>query len=102
MNTLETRKQLLLLESELNREQLAREMAEVRTCIRMLTGRAEAFTAIVSSTAVLVSALASFRRRKPADEGVKSSWLQTILKGAGLASTLWAAFRARRRDHQDK
>jgi hypothetical protein len=102
MNTLATRKQLLLAESELNRVQLGREMAELRAGIRTLTGRAQSFTSIVSSVAVLVSALATFRRSKSADAGAKPSWPQTILKGAGLISSLWLAFRSQERDHKDK
>ena len=102
MNTLATRKQLLLAESELNRVQLGREMAELRAGIRTLTGRAQSFTSIVSSVAVVVSALAAFRRGKSADAGAKPSWPQTILKGAGLISSLWLAFRSQERDHKDK
>jgi hypothetical protein len=102
MNTLAMRKQLLLAESELNRVQLGREMAELRAGIRTLTGRAQSFTSIVSSVAVLVSALATFRRSKSADAGAKPSWPQTILKGAGLISSLWLAFRSQERDHKDK
>jgi len=102
MNTLATRKQLLLAESELNRAQLAREMADFRAGIRTLTGRAQSFASIVSSVAVLVSALATFRRGKSADAGAKPSWSQTILKGVGLISTFLLAFRSQERDHKDK
>jgi len=102
MNTLATRKQLLLAESELNRAQLAREMADFRAGIRTLTERAKSLTSIFSSAAVLVSALAAFRHSKPAHADAKPSWPQTILKGAGLISTLWLAFRSQERDHKDK
>jgi hypothetical protein len=47
---------------------------------------------------VLVAGLAAFRRGKPVDAGAKPSWLRTILKGAGLISTFWLAFRSQRRD----
>jgi hypothetical protein len=102
MNTLATRKQLLLLESELNRAQLARDMAELRAGARALGERAKSFTSIFSSAGVLVSALAAFRRDKRADAGTRPSWPQTILKGAGLISTLWLAFRSQERDHKNK
>ena len=102
MNTLATRKQLLLAESELNRSQLVREMADLRAGIRTLTGRAQSLTSIVSSVAALVSALAAFRHSKPAHADAKPSWPQTILKGAGLISTLWLAFRSQEGDHKDK
>ena len=57
MNPLESRKQLLLVESELNRAQLARDMAELTAGVRTLTERAKSIASIFSSAAVLVSAL---------------------------------------------
>ena len=94
MNPLESRKQLLLAESELNRAQLVGDMVALRADVRTLTDRAKSFSSIASSVAVLVAALAALRRGKVADAGAKRSWLQIILKGAGLISTLWLAFRS--------
>ncbi len=98
MNPLESRKQLLLAESELNRAQLVGDMVALRADVRTLTDRAKSFGSIASSAAVLVAGLAAFQRGKPADAGGKRSWLQIILKGAGLISTLWLAFRSQSRD----
>ena len=56
---------------------------------------------MASSAAVLVTGLAAFRRGKSA-AAAKPSWLQTMLKGAGLISTLWLAFRPPDRDYKDK
>jgi MFS-type transporter involved in bile tolerance (Atg22 family) len=98
MNPLESRKQLLIVESELNRVQLAGDMAALRADARALSDRAKSFSSIASSVAVLVAALAAFQRGKSADAGGKRSWLQIILKGAGLISTLWLAFRSQGRD----
>ena len=95
MNPLESRKQLLIAESELNRVQLAGEMAALTADVRTLADRAKSFGSIASSAAVLVAGLAAFRRGKPVDADAKPSRLQTILKGAGLISTLWLAFRPR-------
>jgi hypothetical protein len=50
MNTLATRKQLLLAESELNRARLIRDMAELSAGVRTLTGRAKSFTSIFPSS----------------------------------------------------
>ena len=102
MNPLESRKQLLIAESELNRAQLAGDLAALTAGVRTLTDRAKSFSAIASSAAVLVAGLAAFRRGKSVDAEGKPSWLQTIHKGAGLISTLWLAFRSRGRDQQDK
>jgi hypothetical protein len=102
MNSLESRKQLLIAESELNRAQMAGDLAALTAGVRTLTDRAKSFSAIASSAAVLVTGLAALRRGKSVDAEGKPSWLQTILKSAGLISTLWLAFRSRGRDQQDK
>ncbi len=94
MNSLKSRKQLLIAESELNRAQLAGDLTALADGVRTLTDRAKSFGSIVSSTMVLVAGLAAFRRGKTMDAEGKPSWLQTILKSAGLVSTLWLAFRS--------
>ena len=98
MNPLQSRKQLLLAESELNRAQLAGDMAALTADVRALTGRAKTFGLIASSATALLVGLAAFRRKKSAPAGGKPSWLSTILEGAGLVSSLWLAFRPQPRD----
>jgi hypothetical protein len=100
MNSLQSRKQLLLAESELNRAQLVVVMAALSADVRSLTERGKTLGSIVSSAAALAAGLAAFPRGKPADAGAKPSWLQTTLKGAGLISTLWTAFRPQGRDRE--
>jgi hypothetical protein len=95
MNSLESRKQILIAESELNRAQLVGDMAVLTADIRTLTDRAKSFGSIASSAAMLVAGLAAFQRGKPVDADAKPSWLRTILKGTGLISTLWLVFRPR-------
>lgn len=102
MNPLELRKQLLIAESELNRAQLIEEMAVLKAGIHTLTDRAKSFGSITSAAALLVTGLAAFRRGKSVVAAGKSSWPQTILKGAGLVSTLWLAFRSQVRNQKDK
>jgi hypothetical protein len=102
MNPLESRKQLLIAESELNRAQLVGDIAALTEGVRTLTDRAKSFGLIASSAAVLVAGLAAFRRGKPVDADAKPFWLQTIFKGAGMVSTLWLAFRSRGRDQKDE
>ena len=99
---LELRKQLLIAESEINRAQLVREWVAMTAGVRTLTDRAKSFSSIAASAAVLVAGLAAFRRGKPADPDAKPSWLQTLLKGAGLISNLWLAFRARGHDQENQ
>jgi len=52
--------------------------------------------------ALLVAGLAAFRCGKSGSADVKPSWWQTILKGAGMVSTLWLAFRAKDHDQENK
>ena len=97
MNPLESRKQLLIAESELNRAQLVQEWQAMADGVRSIADRARAISSLATAAASLIASLASFRRGKSGDAGAKSSWLQTILNGAGLISTLWLAFRPQRR-----
>ena len=101
MNALQSRKQLLLAESELNRAQLVEDLAALKAGVGALTDRAKCFSSIASFAAVLVAGLAAFRRGKPADAAAKPSWLRTVLKGAGLLSTFWVAFRSQRRGRDE-
>ncbi|MGP8198236.1 MAG: hypothetical protein ACLQU4_01885 [Limisphaerales bacterium] len=100
MTPLETRKQLLIVESELNRAQLAGDVAALRADIRALSNRAKSIGSIASTVAMVVSALAAFRRDKPARADGKRSWLDVILKSAGLISNLWMALRSPARDRE--
>ena len=95
VNPLESRKQLLIAESELNRAQLAREWGALRASVRILTSRVKSFGSIASAVALLVAGLAAFRHRKVMPAKAKPSWVQTVLRGAQLANSIWLAFRTR-------
>ena len=77
-------------------------MATFTAGVRTFTERAKSFGSIASSAAVLVAGLAAFRRGKSADDDAKPYWPKIILKGAGLISNLWLAFRSPHRDQKDK
>jgi len=102
MTALESRKQLLIAESELNRAELLQDMVAVTAGVYTLTDRAKSFGSMASYAAVLVAGLAALRRGKSALTDAKPSWLQTIFKGTGLMSTLWLAFRSQRHHQKDK
>lgn len=91
---LEVRKQLLIAESELNRAQLVGDLASLSLGVRMLTGRAGSFGWIVSSVQALAAGLTAFRREKQERSGGKPSRMKALLRFAGIASTLWLAFRS--------
>ena len=97
VNPLELRKELLIAESEINRVQLVEEWQAMATGIHSFAGRAKSVSALASAAAVLVTGVAAFRRGKSGSIGANPSWLQTVLKGAQMAGSLWLAFRARQR-----
>jgi hypothetical protein len=92
LNPLELRKELLRAESELNRAQMAGDLAALATVVRTLTDRAKSLGTIGSSAAALVAGLAAFQMGQPDKPRVKTSWLQTALKSASVISNLWLAF----------
>jgi hypothetical protein len=94
MKPLESRKHLLLAESELNRAQLVQEWHILTEDVRSLAGQAGTIRRFASAAAILVAGLASCRRKAAALAAEKPSWGQTIVKVAGLISTFASAFRA--------
>jgi hypothetical protein len=97
LNPLASRKQLLIAESELNRAQLVQDWQAVADGVHSVADRARTLGSVVSTTASLVAGVVSFRRKKSVPTAEKPSWLQTVLKGAELISTVWLALRPRGR-----
>jgi len=102
LNPLESRRQLLVAESELNRAQLVQEWVAMTAGVRTLTSRVKSFSSIASAAALMAVGLAAFRRGRAPSAGVKPSCMQTILKGARLISALWLAFRAKGHDQENQ
>jgi HPt (histidine-containing phosphotransfer) domain-containing protein len=94
MNSLDSRKQLLVAESELNRAQLVQEWRTMASEVHALTEQARSISSIASAVATLVAGLSSLRHKKSELAAEKPSWWKTLLKGAGLASSFWQAFRS--------
>ncbi|MGA2180522.1 MAG: hypothetical protein ABSH15_13175 [Verrucomicrobiota bacterium] len=95
MNPLESRKQLLIAESELNRAQLVQEWQTMADGVRSVADRARSISSLASAAASLIAGLASCRRARSAPADEKPSWWQTFLKGAQWAGLLWSEFRPR-------
>ena len=94
LTALQSRKQLLLAESELNRVQLKQDWQAARQELGALASQARNISCIVAIGTALVGGLAAWRRHKSAPKVVeKTSWISKMLKGAALASTIWAAVR---------
>ncbi len=94
MSQLESRKKLLIAESELNRVQLVQEWRTLAGDVHALAAQAKTIGIIASAAASLVAGLSVFRQKKSEPVAQKTSWLQTILRGAELAGSLWTQFRS--------
>ena len=92
LDPLESRKQLLIAESELNRAQLSQEWQTMGHGVANLTHRAKTLGAWVASVVLLVAGLTVLRRGPSAPWTSKLSWCKQILNGARVASELWFAF----------
>ncbi len=102
MKPLESRKQLLIVESELNRAQLVQEWQTLKGEVHALTDQARTIRSVASAVATLVAGLASCRRKAAAPPAEKPSWWRKISQGAGLVATLWKAFRPSGSGEADK
>jgi len=98
LNPLASRKQLLLAESELNRAHLVQDWQAVADRVYAVADRARTFGSVAAIAASLVAGLTTLRRKKSGSAAEKPSWLQTLLKGAALLTTVWQAFRSPGRD----
>ena len=93
MTPLASRKQLLIAESELNRAQLGQEWRAMSGSAHALAYRAGTIRSLATMALTLASSLVSVRQKNDAPAAEKTSWLQTILKGAQLAGSFWSEFR---------
>src|SRR6185369_3784128 len=98
VSPLESRKRLLIAESELSRVQLSEEGQMMAHEARALGHQAKTVAAWASSAALLVTGFTALRRGLPRSGTAKSPWLLRILKGARAASALWLALRPRNRN----
>jgi hypothetical protein len=102
MNPLESRKKLLLAESELNRAQLAQEWHTLAGEVHALTESAKTIGFIASAAASLVAGISVFGQNQSAPAAKKTSWLQTVLQGVGVVSKIWEIFRSARGGKSEK
>jgi hypothetical protein len=96
VNPLHLRKELLVAESELNRDLLIEDWRAMTDSVRTFGARMKSVSSLASA-ALFVSGVSAFRRGRESSNGKKPSWLQTALKGAQIAGSIWLAFRARSR-----
>jgi hypothetical protein len=91
---LETRKRLLIAESELNRARLSQEWQTMADEVHVLADRAKTMGAWAAAAALLGAGLLAGRRGRPASRVAKRSWFKQVLGVARLVSTVWVAARA--------
>ena len=94
VNALESRKRLLVAESELNRAEL---LQGWRTLSGEVCGVVERAWSLASSARCGLAGLAAFTSDRSAPASSKSSWFHKAIAGVRLASMIWLALRARSR-----
>jgi hypothetical protein len=96
LTPLETRKQLLLVESELNRVQLLNELRDWKNELHNLKQQMEAIGSMVSVAAKLTATFSAvgraFSHRNEGDN--QPSWVSMLLDGAQAGTSLWLLLRS--------
>jgi hypothetical protein len=102
LTPLAVRKQLLLLESDLNRARLVETLDELRQEFHHSKERL-AQLGSMASTAAKVVATVSSARRILSRRGLngKKSWLSFLFDGMTTGTSLWYLFRSNRRKDED-
>jgi hypothetical protein len=101
LTALETRKQLLLVESEINRLQLLNELREFENGLSHLKNQVHEIGSMAASAAKLADTFSSIGRIFSHDnegEKGKSSWISTLFKSAKVGTSLWQLFRSSERE----
>jgi hypothetical protein len=96
------RKDLLIAESELNRAQLIERWDAATEWHQTLSAGARTVGVVASAAALLASGVRTFRNKRGSQNGTEASWLQPLIKGAGLVASLCAAFRSRGGNQKEK
>jgi hypothetical protein len=98
LRTLESRKQALLAESEVNRIELLKDFDALKTEANRIKKQLRAAGSIASSAAILTAVAAMMRRRQPEspkpDNHAKPSWVNAALNGAQVGASLFFKLRS--------
>jgi hypothetical protein len=97
LTPLESRRQLLVLESELNRALLLNEVRDLKNEMHQLKAQVNAMGSLVSFAAELASTFAAvgnaFTSRSENGPG-RSSWISTLVHVVKVGASVWNAFRS--------
>ena len=94
VDALESRKRLLVLESEINRATCIQEWEALAGGVVNMAHRARSFGSIASVTSLLVSGFGATRNGE-AGPAANSSRVDSLLKTARLACSIWLVLRGR-------
>lgn len=99
LTSLQTHKQMLLLESELNRAQLIVEWRDLQKSLQPWKQQANAVSSMASSVARMGTVFSNFFRGWTGRSGAgeKRSWLATLLNGASTGVSFWSALKSKSR-----
>jgi len=89
MNPITSQKLLLIAESELNRAQLAEDLAILSADLRAFTGRAASVGSLTTSAIGLVAGLVALQQGRTPEARPGAPWLQNLLTGTSLLAKLW-------------
>jgi hypothetical protein len=100
LSPLEARKQLLVVESELNRAQLINELRGLKDELYQLKNQVEAIGSIASGAVKLTSTISRIwnafsHRGENAENDPGKPWFSSLINGAQLCASLLGAFRSR-------
>jgi hypothetical protein len=90
---LESHKQILVAESEMNRALLGRDCRAVAAEIKALSQDAKRLGTVALSAGMLMTVLSLFHRQQPANAPPRRSWFGNVLRGLREATSVWMAFR---------
>jgi hypothetical protein len=95
LSSLEVRKQLLIVESEVNRTRLEQTWLCLRRETDELTRQARATcSTLVSTASVGIAGFKAFRKLRATQRSANGSWLANLAEGMRLGSALWTTFRS--------
>ncbi len=100
LTPLASRKQLLLMESELNRAQLLNELREFKSEIQQVKDQVQAIGSLASSAAKLsatFSGIGNIFNPGAAGGNGQSSWIAKLLNGLRTGASIWGAIRSNRK-----
>ena len=97
LTPLETRKQLLLVESELNRVQLLNEVRDFQKGIhhfKQQVGDLDSVGLALAKLATTFSAISGAFAHRAQGQGYETSWISTSLNGLKAGVSLWRLLRS--------